>query len=266
MCFSISGCLPTSHRCNKIYIFRNRRQSWNLLLTLGSFLLPFLSWQKGSAAPAASNPGTTTAATCCRPKRGASPAASPWSPRRWVVCAAAAAAAPRPTWWPRSVWSACCWSSSSSSSSAGPRCSWWTRGRRSTGARPTAWPGRPSPSSTCCPTPRPASTPSSTASWTSASARACCPPSAAAAASGGAPRGGRPGALKWRWAERGRRQRPPSRTVTPRRAEPPRASTTPASARRPGASWPRPDWEPVLWSRSSSQCFYRTSLRAAMLL
>lgn len=93
-----------------------------------------------------------------------------------------AATLPRPSSRPRSASSACSWWSWPSSSSAGCPCTPPTPGKLSTWSRPPE-PSRerPSPSSTCCLTHQPASTPSFTALWTPASGRPFCPPSPAAA-------------------------------------------------------------------------------------
>lgn len=89
----------------------------------------------------------------------------------------------RPSSRPRSGSSACSWWSWPSSSSAGCPCTPRTPGKRSTWSPP---PGlsqeHPSPSSTCCLTHQPASTPSFTVSWTHVSGRPCCPRSPAVAA------------------------------------------------------------------------------------
>ena len=89
----------------------------------------------------------------------------------------------RPSSRPRSASSACWWWLWPCSSSAGCPSTLPTPGKLSTWSRPpNRFQEHPSPSSTCCRTHRPASTPSFTASWTHASGRPCCPRSPAAAA------------------------------------------------------------------------------------
>lgn len=101
------------------------------------------------------------------------------APQRWTD---PAATPPRLNWWQRSAWSVCSLSSWPCSSSAGCPCTPLTPGKHSTFARPTRLSLEPpSRSSTCCPTHLPASTPSSTALWTSVFERRFSPLSLAAA-------------------------------------------------------------------------------------